>query len=369
MTNSPWHVEIDRVDRDSWDQLITQFDDANICQTWSYGISSGRDTSHIIIKEGSTIRGCCQLILRRLPLLNIRIAHIKWGPLCLKKGETFRPEILLHLVRAIKEEYAIKRGCLLRIEPHAVEERKELLRQILENEGFKRAAERPYRTLKLDLSPPLADLRNNFLQKWRNCLNKAERSEIQVVEGTGDDLYGMFLSLATEMVERKNLNKAHVDDVLAYRRIQGNLPESLKMKIMIGKMDAEPVCAAICSALGDTGVYLFGATSQKGLKLNASYILQWRMIQWMKERGVRYYDLGAFNAKRNPGVYHFKLGISGKSGWEETFLGEFFGCFNLSGKFGKLILVCSMSLSEARMKWSTLKALKTVPIQKSQKNL
>jgi hypothetical protein len=196
----------------------------------------------------------------------------------------------------------------------------------------------------------------NFLQKWRNCLNKAERSELEVVEGTGMDLYEEFLKLANEMVKRKNLTKAHVDSFRGYKRIQERLPDSLKMNIMIGMNENVPVCAAVCSAIGDTGMYIFGATAQKGLQLNASYLLQWRMIQWMKGRGVRYYDLGAFNPSLNPGVYHFKLGIAGKNGWEETFPGTFFGYSSLSGRITKIILDGYRHMIELRNKYDSAKA-------------
>ena len=364
MSISSLHIEIDKVDQSCWDHLITQFDDASLHQTWAYGISSGRRISHIAIKEGSNFRGCCQVILRKLPFFNINIADIKWGPLFMKKGEMFKPEILLRLVRAIKEEYGIKRGCLIKIVPQAIGERKKPLKQILEDECFKRnKAERPYKTFMLDLSLPLEELRNNLSQRWRRCLNKAERSELEVVEGTGDEFYKIFLNLAIEMVERKNLTKVHIDSFREYRRIQEYLPEPFKMKIMICKKDSEPVCATICSAIGDTGVYLFAATGQKGLKLNGSYILQWRMIQWMKGSGVRYYDLGAFNPQLNPGVYIFKLGIAGKRGWEEIFLGEYFGCFNLSSRFAKLLLKCSRFLKDLRTSKLRLSALKALLIQ------
>lgn len=66
------------------------------------------------------------------------------------------------------------------------------------------------------------------------------------------------------------------------------------------------------SAHGDTGIYLLGATSDEGMKTKGSYLLQWRMVQWLKERGCRWYDLGGINPETNPGVYHFKAGLSGK---------------------------------------------------------
>jgi lipid II:glycine glycyltransferase (peptidoglycan interpeptide bridge formation enzyme) len=47
------------------------------------------------------------------------------------------------------------------------------------------------------------------------------------------------------------------------------------------------------------------------MKAKGSYLLQWRMMQWLRERGCRGYDLGGVNPTRNPGVYHFKSGVGG----------------------------------------------------------
>jgi hypothetical protein len=63
--------------------------------------------------------------------------------------------------------------------------------------------------------------------------------------------------------------------------------------------------------MGDCGIYLFGGTSDEGMKQKGSYLLQWRMIQWLKENGVRFYNLGGINPITNPGVYHFKQGMNG----------------------------------------------------------
>jgi lipid II:glycine glycyltransferase (peptidoglycan interpeptide bridge formation enzyme) len=35
------------------------------------------------------------------------------------------------------------------------------------------------------------------------------------------------------------------------------------------------------------------------------------MIKWLKEHGFKYYDLGGIDPDINPGVYHFKKGLSG----------------------------------------------------------
>jgi lipid II:glycine glycyltransferase (peptidoglycan interpeptide bridge formation enzyme) len=66
------------------------------------------------------------------------------------------------------------------------------------------------------------------------------------------------------------------------------------------------------SAIGDRGIYLLGATNDQGMKNKGSYLLQWRMIEWLKENGCHWYDLGGIDPDGNPGVYHFKSGLSGK---------------------------------------------------------
>jgi lipid II:glycine glycyltransferase (peptidoglycan interpeptide bridge formation enzyme) len=54
-----------------------------------------------------------------------------------------------------------------------------------------------------------------------------------------------------------------------------------------------------------------------------SYLLQWKAIQWMKNNGCRYYNLNGINPDKNPGNYHFKAGLSGKSGKDVHYLGRF----------------------------------------------
>lgn len=329
-------IEIDKADSSSWERVLAQFDDASFYQTWAYGTAGGgrKSVSHLVAKEGEEVLGCCQVAIRRLPSGATGFADVKWGPLCVKTGGRFNPDVLVRLLHEIKEEYAQRRGLLLRVWPHATRDRQVIWKTTLESESFRlNQSERPYRTLMLDVSPPLEELRKNLLQKWRNCLNKAEKNELVVLEGTSDELFRTFQGLAAEMRERKNLGPAV--DYEEYRRIQQDLPASAKMQIMICQHNGEPVAAAICSVLGNTAIYMLGATGQKGLGLNGSYLLQWRMIEWMKAKGVRYYDLGAFNPELNPSVYHFKLGVAGKSGWEETFLGNYLGAFNWRGRLAE----------------------------------
>jgi lipid II:glycine glycyltransferase (peptidoglycan interpeptide bridge formation enzyme) len=340
MTLPAIHIEIDKIDRDGWNQLITQFSDATVYQTWSYG-SVGRrpdDVSHIVLKAGDEIIGCCQVIIRRvLPLFGVGIADIKWGPLCRKDEKPADPEILRQSIQQLKREYGAKRNLLLRIWPHATREQKASTLSILEAEGFRRnTAAGAYRTLHLALSPSLDELRGNLSQRWRRQLNKAEKNGLTLIEGTSDELYRTFFSLGKEMRERKKFVPGV--DYETYGRIQADLPASLKMRIVICESQGEPICASVYSAIGDTGIYLLGATGDSGLRLNAGFLIHWHMIGRLKESGVRYYDLGGIDQIANPGVTDFKLGLAGRQGYEVELLGEFHGCFGFQGKVGQIAL-------------------------------
>jgi len=63
--------------------------------------------------------------------------------------------------------------------------------------------------------------------------------------------------------------------------------------------------------MGDSAIYLLGATSDDGLNAKGAYLLQWALIQWLRENGFKWYDLGGIDPEGNPGVYSFKRGLSG----------------------------------------------------------
>jgi lipid II:glycine glycyltransferase (peptidoglycan interpeptide bridge formation enzyme) len=110
------------------------------------------------------------------------------------------------------------------------------------------------------------------------------------------------------MITRKQF-KEYVNPV-SMGQMNKELDDQYKMKIFIAYKDKLPVASLVGSAIGDTGVYLLGASNEVGMKNNASYLLQWEMIKWLKQKGCRRYDLGGINIDDNPGVYHFKSGIT-----------------------------------------------------------
>ena len=182
-------VEIDTVNPAQWSGLLCQFDDATIYQTWSYGaIHWGREQlEHVVLRRDGEVVGLTQLRLVRLPFAQTGIAYVRWGPLFRLQGHSPDLGRWRAILAALKAEYVDRRGLMLRLVPHGFEADpfSAALKSQCVSMGMTPNPQFPsYRTARLDLSSSLQDLRKGLDQKWRNCLNSAERNGLTVVQGT-----------------------------------------------------------------------------------------------------------------------------------------------------------------------------------------
>jgi lipid II:glycine glycyltransferase (peptidoglycan interpeptide bridge formation enzyme) len=314
MRDSLWQVEVDRATPAEWSAALNLFADANIYQTWSYGAVrwGGKNLSHLVLKRNGEVAGIAQLRIIRPTRFNFGMAYLRWGPLCHRRGSELDAETVLRMSCALKEEYVSKRGLLLRIIPNAFVDSP---RAAIFSPGFSefrhetRTAGNVYRTFVLDLAPSIELLRKNLDAKWRNKLTQSEKKGLKIVGGNGTDEYATFCRMYKQMWERKAFETTV--DVEEFGRIQEDLPESQRMRILICEQDGTPVAGVVASAMGDSAIYLLGATSDAGLTAKGAYLLQWTLIQWLRENGIRWYDLGGIDPEGNPGVYSFKRGFSG----------------------------------------------------------
>jgi lipid II:glycine glycyltransferase (peptidoglycan interpeptide bridge formation enzyme) len=141
-------------------------------------------------------------------------------------------------------------------------------------------------------------------------LNHAERKELELRCGTGADLMNIFVNLYGEMWEEKRF--ATGVDIHQMRDLHRALPANEQFMVQIAMSDGVPAAGHVSFVLGDTCVYLLGASNELGRKLKASYLLQWKTIELAKGRGAQWYDLGGVDSESNPGVYHFKSGMGGR---------------------------------------------------------
>jgi CelD/BcsL family acetyltransferase involved in cellulose biosynthesis len=295
-------LELRRADRDEWIELAEQFLDHNYRHCWDYAAMlaarSGAVAEHVVIGHDEAL---ASVRVKRLPGLRTGVAYVSGGPLVRRRGDTDASERAAAALAALKAEYVDRRKLVLRIAPPLGDP---------ELAGLRTAeGQRPYRTVAVDIDRPLAEVRAGLAQKWRNCLNKAERQSLRVTEGRDPELFADFLPLFDELVSRKAFD---VDlDAGFYARLQSELPESERLHVAIAWVDDEPAAGVVASLHGDTAVYLLGASNHAARKANASYLLQWKVIEAAAAAGCTSYDLGGIDAEANPGVHKFKLGFGG----------------------------------------------------------
>jgi lipid II:glycine glycyltransferase (peptidoglycan interpeptide bridge formation enzyme) len=314
MLDPVWQVEVDRATPAEWSSMLDLFYDANLYQTWSYGaVRWGRNNlSHFVLKRNDEVLGMAQLRIIRPTRLNFGMAYLRWGPLCHRRGRQLDDEAALCMARALQEEYVCKRGLLLQIIPNAFVGSP---RAVLFQSGFSEFTQEPptsanvYRTFILDLTPPIEELRRNLDGKWRNKLTQSEKNGLKIVAGNDTDEYRTFCRMYEQMRKRKTFETTV--DVEEFGRLQEDLPQTHRMRTLICEQDGVPVAGLVASAMGNSAIYLLGATSDDGLNAKGAYLLQWTLIQWLKENGFSWYDLGGIDPGGNPGVYSFKRGLSG----------------------------------------------------------
>ena len=317
-------VEVDTCDEETWCRMLEKFEDASIYQTWSYaGVIAGRrNTSHLILRKNGEIVAIPQARIAKLPIVNAGIAYIHWGPLWRRRATEMDANVFRQALRALQNEFACRRGLVLRLFPILFDDDPPRLLDILREEGFFPVSSKtPGRTILMNLSPSLEDLRGGMGSHWKRELKVAERSELEVVEGSGEALFETFVGIYEEMVSRKKF--VEPNDIHQFKLIQSQLPEKFKMRIMLCK-SGQNVCAGhICSVMGNSAIYLFGATSNAGMKSRGSYLLHWKFVQELKQKGIAIYNLNGINPTNNPGTYKFKKDLAGTNGKDVYYFGRF----------------------------------------------
>jgi lipid II:glycine glycyltransferase (peptidoglycan interpeptide bridge formation enzyme) len=97
-------------------------------------------------------------------------------------------------------------------------------------------------------------------------------------------------------------------------------------ELLVAEFESKPLAALMVFALGRRAYYLYGASTDEERNLMPTYLLQWRAMQWAKERGCTEYDLwgvpdvdeatleAQFESRHDGlwGVYRFKRGFGGE---------------------------------------------------------
>ena len=302
------------ISRTEWQQLAPSFSDYNYRQLWDFGIACARRVNavseHVVIEEDEEAVGLADVRVKRVPLVGGGIAYINGGPLVRREGERAGSR-LRECLNVLIEEYVRRQGLLLRIQPTIGCESWNAERtSMFLNCGFAISTKvKPYRTLLLDLSPSMDDLRKNLSQKWRNNLKRAEAGTNSLGSDYSVESLMRFYDLYKVFRGRKKFEVDLAPEF--YVEVQKSLPESERMRVALCEEEGVLISGHVSSLLGDTAVNLFRANTKVALASRVSYLIQWDGVRHAREQDFRWYDLGGIDPEGNPGVYSFKKGMGG----------------------------------------------------------
>ena len=316
---------------EEWARELTAFDDATVYQTVAHGVvrSGESNVQRFVMIDNGNVVAMAQVRIATIPFTPMRIAYVGWGPLWRRKGNGTSLSHLDQMLGALHDEFAVRQKKYLRVFPNVLT-RDPLaagIRDLFAARGF-RHRHRPDRTLVVDLKPSIEEIRAGLRKGWRHDLVVAEKAGLRVTGGTSGNLIDQALVLYREMHDRKGFPE--FIDAADYRRIQVLLDDQSKMRIMVCSIGDDPIAAIIYCLIGDTGLTLMAATGELALKNRASYLLWWRMLCDLKQRGAQWCDLGGISPEHNPGGYVFKSGIAHSPESDVEYLGQFEACSALA---------------------------------------
>jgi lipid II:glycine glycyltransferase (peptidoglycan interpeptide bridge formation enzyme) len=182
-------------------------------------------------------------------------------------------------------------------------------------------------TMIVDLSPSEEDLLANMKGKTRYNVRLAARKGVRVEEDNSPEAREFFWRMVEHTAERNGFWYRPRDYHLAMWRV---LFDAGRARLFFATHEEDRLAAMLIYTLGRKYWYAWGASMDEKRNLMPTYLLQWELMKWAKERGFTHYDLGAVPSPNNLddeghplyGVHKFKEGFG-------SALVDFVGCWDL----------------------------------------
>ncbi len=145
----------------------------------------------------------------------------------------------------------------------------------------------PSSTVLLDISPNLDEVLARLNQKSRHAIRRAERDGVttKLMETTDENCEIMF-----NLLKETAAGSFGIRSYLYYKSFWQRYSQAGLGQLFFAYFDGQVVACAFAIAFGAKGTYKDGASVRERPAYGASHLLQWRVIEWMKTKGVTLYD-------------------------------------------------------------------------------
>lgn len=261
--------------------------------------ATGWRARRFALDDGARRAGVAQVLLKPGPL-GVTLAYAPRGPLVDAAD-------LPDATRAVAAALAGERCAGLLVDPEIAPSPE--LEAALARSGARPAGVfvQPRRTLLVDLDRTPEELLGTMRKKTRQYIHKAEREGV-ITEETRD--LDRFLAVLTQVATRDRFaihDRAYFETLLAAFGDAAHLS--------ISRVGAEDDGALLVVRIDDRAWELYGGWSGAHGESRPFYLLKWRSLMAMKQRGARRYDMWGLSEHAGDelaGIENFKLGFGGE---------------------------------------------------------
>jgi peptidoglycan pentaglycine glycine transferase (the first glycine) len=304
---------------DAWDRCVARDARGHLLQTWAWGELKrefGWTPIRIAVTEGAddeqSIIAGAQVLYRRIG--PVSMGYIPKGPWYGQESSAGQPAALQALWQAIRSVSKRMRAIALKVEPEWYDQEREHHEWLL-REGFHPADPvQPRRTMFVDLTTDESAILMRMKSKWRYNVRLSMRRGVEVT-AQPIEAVDTFYQLMEITGERDQFG---VHSQAYYRRALELFEPLGRAQLFMAHYEDQPLAGLMAFAFGHRAYYMYGASSDAHRELMPNHQLQWRAMQWAKERGCTEYDLwGITDIDPNSpsavlsGVERFKAGFGG----------------------------------------------------------
>ncbi|NLN75686.1 MAG: peptidoglycan bridge formation glycyltransferase FemA/FemB family protein [Armatimonadetes bacterium] len=304
-------------DRQRFNDFIARFDTGDLLQSYEWGdlkAHGGWTPIRVLAEQDGEIVAAVSLLKRKLPKTRRCIIYAPRGPVL----DTQNLPLLADFVAFLKQTAMSEGAILLKIDPPAPVEDTVSADNLI-SVGFKEISAfgfggtQPKCVMQLDLDKPIDEVMASFKEKWRYNIRLADRKGVTVnIDCTKDDL-PVFYGLLKETASRDGFL---VRNLKYFEDMWDILVPAGFMRLVLTYYQDKPIAGAIAYLFGDKAMYTYGASSNEHRNVMPNHLMQWRMIQWAKESGCKWYDFRGVSPKKQPaendplaGLNRFKEGF------------------------------------------------------------
>ena len=287
---APAALAVTQPDAARWDAFTQTHPQGPLLQSSGWGALKADVgwTAQRVLVEGP--HGPCagaQLLIRSR--LGLSAAYVPRGPL-LAENHPAANRALLHALSRLARR---ARAVFLRLEPHVLEGAPgaDALHSWLLTQGFVPAPPlQPRTSLHLALAPAPEQLLAGMSKGHRADIKRATRDGVTVRVGAAPADLDAFYAIMETTGRRAEFgihSRAYYNT--AWQQFRST-PHGECARLLLAERGGATMAAFLVFAWAGAGLYLYGGSTDEGLRSGANHLLQWHALQWARERGCASYD-------------------------------------------------------------------------------